>query len=66
MQVRITVPLYKCAPEGHTVMSYREGVIVTGRAAQMALADNAGEVLGEPRETKITPPPETKAKRARK
>ena len=53
MQVRITVPLYKCAPEGHTVMSYREGVIVTGRAAQMALADNAAEVLGEPRETTI-------------
>ena len=66
MQVRITIPLYKCAPDGHTVLSYPEGFIVTGRAAQMALADQAGEALGEAHETKITPPPETKAKRARK
>lgn len=66
MQVRITIPLYKCAPDGHTVLSYPEGFIVTGRAAAMALADEAGEALDAPRETKIAPPPEAKARRTRK
>lgn len=61
MQVRITIPVYKCAPEGHTLFSYAEGTIVTGNAAKLALADKAGEVVGGPDlETKITPPAEVK------
>lgn len=61
MQARITVPLYKCAPEGHTVLSYPMGTVVSGIVARLALADNAAEAMGDALETKVTPPPEAKA-----
>lgn len=32
---------YSCAPEGHTVLKFETGVILHGRAAEMALADGA-------------------------
>lgn len=61
MQVRITIPLYKCAPDGHTVRSFPEGSILTGLAAEYALQDGAGEIVeGTNLETKITPPTEAK------
>ena len=34
---------YKCAPEGHTTIAYKEGEEVTGLVADMALADKAGK-----------------------
>lgn len=54
---------YSCAPEGHTVIRFEIGAMLTGRAAEMALADGAGIEIGEAPalETKITPPDETKA-----
>jgi hypothetical protein len=67
MQARIIIPVYHCAPDGHTTFSFKEGEIVSGRAAEMALADHAGEAIGLPDlETKIEPPSETKAPRKRK
>jgi hypothetical protein len=63
MQVRITAPVYKCAPEGHTVFRYQQGDIVTGRVADLALSDGAGQVIAHDLETKITPPAEKKIPR---
>lgn len=61
MQARISAPVYKCAPEGHTVLSYPRGTVVSGVVARLAIADNAAEAIGADIETKITPPPEAKA-----
>lgn len=44
---------YKCAPEGHTTVLYKEGEEVTGVVADMALADNAGK-----KKQKKTPKPQ--------
>lgn len=61
MQVRISVQVYNCAPEGHTVLRFSRDQIVTGRVAELALADKAGEIVGVPDlETKVTPPEEKK------
>lgn len=70
MKAILTRP-YACAPEGHTVVKHEAGATVTGRVAEMALADGAAVEVREhePFETKIAPPDETKAapkKRARK
>lgn len=65
MQVRISIPVYNVAPEGHTVHSYTEGMIVTGRAAELALADKAGVLVSELLETKIVAPAETKSRKRR-
>lgn len=67
MQAKITRKGgYKCAPNGHTVQTYPEGEVVTGQVAEWALADKAASRMFDPREeTKVTPPPETKAKRGR-
>ena len=52
---------YRCAPEGHTVVSFGEGVVVEGQVAEWAIADHAGQAMFDPRtETKITPPTEIK------
>lgn len=54
---------YKCAPKGHTVVVIPEGEIVTGKIAKWAIADRAGRAMFDPRkETKVTPPKETKRK----
>lgn len=43
---------YKCAPEGHTTMSFKEGDTVEGKAAEMAIADKAAK-----KQSKRTPKP---------
>ena len=41
MKAKIKVETYKCAPNGHTVETYRKGDIVEGATAKFALDDNA-------------------------
>ena len=66
MRVRITSAFYACAPEGHTVHRHVQGDIVTGRVAEMALADKAGEPLDAIMlEHKIVSPDEKKTRRKR-
>ena len=50
---------FSCAPEGHTVFRFRAGDILTGREAELALADDAGH---EPKslEVKVVADVETK------
>lgn len=45
---------YKCAPEGHTTLSYKAGSVVSGRVAEMAIRDGAA-VVNQPR-PKVTKP----------
>lgn len=40
MRVVLTRP-YACAPDGHTVIRFDAGEVLVGRAAEMAIADNA-------------------------
>lgn len=54
---------YRCAPEGHTVILFPAGSIVTGKVAEWALDDRAASRMFDAPETKVTPPTETKAKR---
>jgi hypothetical protein len=49
---------YSCAPDGHTTRHYKAGDVLTGKAAQMALAD--GKAFDPVEETKPAPPLETK------
>ena len=67
-QAKITDPLgYKCAPDGHTIVTYPLGVVVTGQVAVWALADHKAARMFDPRtETKVTGPTETKFRRKRK
>lgn len=44
---------YKCAPEGHTTLAFKKGDELTGKAADMALADKAGK-----KKLKKTPKPQ--------
>ena len=53
---------YRCAPDGHTTISFKAGDTLTGRAPVMALEDGAG--FNPVEETKVTPALEKK--RARK
>ena len=55
---------YSCAPDGHTVMRFKAGDVIEGKAADMALADGAGFTPVE--ETKVEPPLEKKRGRPRK
>lgn len=53
---------YACAPEGHTVVKFKAGDEVTGKAAELALADGAAfeaPGMGD-LETKVEEPDETK------
>lgn len=50
---------YKCAPEGHTTLSFKAGDTLTGKAAQLAL--DAGVGFSPVEETKPSAPLETKA-----
>lgn len=53
---------FRCAPEGHTVITIPCGTIVEGQVAEWALADRAASRMFDPRtETKVESPPETKA-----
>ena len=58
---------YKCAPEGHTVITYPFGAIVEGQVAEWALGDHAASRMFDPRtEKKVVAKVETKAKRKKK
>lgn len=58
---------YKCAPQGHTVVTFDEGVVVEGKVAEWALMDHAAQAMFNPvKETKITPPTETKKRKPKK
>lgn len=56
---------YRCAPEGHTVITIPFGTVVEGKIAEWALADRAASRLFDPREPESIAqdtPPETKGK----
>lgn len=50
---------FKCAPEGHTTLSFKAGDTLTGKAAQLAM--EAGVAFNPVEETKPSAPLETKA-----
>lgn len=56
---------FSIAPEGHTVFHYKTGEEVTGKIAELALADNAAIEITDivPLEKKIEYPTETKSRR---
>lgn len=56
---------FSIAPEGHTVFHYKTGEQVTGKVAELALADNAAIEIADiaPLEKKIEYPAETKSRR---
>jgi hypothetical protein len=63
LKARITkVGGYKCAPEGHTVVTFAEGEVVEGLTAQLAVDDRAAEFVSwaSERETKVIAVPEKK------
>lgn len=64
-KAKITKPNgYKCAPEGHTVITVPFGTVVEGVIAEWALADKAASAMFDPvSERKVIVPTETKAKR---
>lgn len=69
MQARITRP-YSCAPEGHTTLHFAPGALVTGRTAELAIADGAAAIdpihnQASPPENKVLLFVETKRKRGR-
>jgi len=56
---------YKCAPDGHSVVTIPFGATVDGQVAEWALADRAASRMFDPREeTKVVAPDEVKAKPA--
>ncbi len=62
MRAKITAPEgFKAAPEGHTVVTYAYGEIVTGDVARWAVSAHAASAMFDPvDERKISPPPQTK------
>lgn len=51
---------YRCAPEGHTVVVFLRGQRVTGRVAEMAIADGAAKKPRAPAKRKPAAPKVTK------
>jgi hypothetical protein len=52
---------YRAAPDGHTVVLYKPGEVVTGMAALWAIAaGHADELPDEPLENKVDGPSEVK------
>lgn len=52
---------FKCAPQGHTVVTIPFGEEVEGKVAEWALADRAASAIFDPvKEKKVTGPSETK------
>ncbi len=39
---------YKCAPQGHTVVTFAEGSTVEGQVAEWAIADHAAQAMFDP------------------
>lgn len=68
IKARITAEAgYRCAPEGHTVVTFAFGETVTGAVAEWAVDDDAAEPIWDPvAEKKVTGPTETKRKRGKK
>lgn len=69
MQARLTRS-YSCAPEGHTTLHFAPGALVTGRTAELAIADGAAAIdpihnQAAPPENKVLLFVETKRKRGR-
>lgn len=64
-KAKITAPLgFKCCPQGHTVQTFPQGMVVEGKVAEWALAAKAASRMFDPRtEAKVESPSETKAKR---
>lgn len=52
---------YRCAPEGHTVVRFGFGEIVTGKVAEWALADGAAKRMFERKKKDAGAAPENKA-----
>jgi hypothetical protein len=53
MQARI-IRSYSCAPEGHTTLHFAPGALVTGRTAELAIADGAAAI--DPIHNQAAPP----------
>lgn len=67
MRVQITaIGGFRCAPEGHTVVTYPIGTILEGAGAEMALAASAGVKVGPPASAKVVSPPEIKTAKPRR
>jgi hypothetical protein len=69
MQARI-IRSWACAPEGHTTMHFAPGALVTGRTAELAIADGAATIdpihnQASPPENKVLLFTETKRPRGR-
>lgn len=66
-KAKITLPAgYKCAPQGHTVITIPMGETVTGDIAEWAIGDGAAQRMFNPvEEAKIVAPAETKRGRGR-
>lgn len=62
-QAKITAQAgYRCAPDGHTVVTLPVGTVVTGQIAEWAMADKMAARMFDPREEKkIETATETKA-----
>lgn len=56
---------YRCAPQGHTVITLPWGAIVEGRIAQAAVDAGAASPIHPDYETKIVSPAETKPSKPR-
>lgn len=69
MQAKITNPKgYSCAPDGHTVVTFACGEVVSGSVAQWAVGAGDADEMKAPAklEAKVVTPPEKKAKGKRK
>jgi hypothetical protein len=62
MQAQITrKPGYRCAPFGAVVEFFAFGSVVSGKVAELALADGAAKLMHDPRsDTQAMTAPETK------
>jgi len=40
---------YKCAPDGYIIKEFKAGEIITGQAAEYAIADKAGKEVKPPK-----------------
>lgn len=67
MQARITKP-FRCAPEGHTVVTFQPGDTVEGKVARWAVAAGCANEAGKrvAPENKALTPPENKKRGKRK
>ncbi|MCJ8334557.1 MAG: hypothetical protein MJH10_09990 [Epibacterium sp.] len=62
MKAKVTNPLgYRCAPQGHTVVTFPIGTVLEGDMARAAIASKDARRINEPRKgTKVQSALETK------